>query len=122
MWDKQSKVRRVVDGDTIDVYSDLGHHTFTEFRMRLAGIDTWEVYGVSHDSEEYKRGKVHSEFVKDWIEQGQENWDGEWPFIVETENMGKYGRWLGTMTRRSDGSELTTALLNEFGEEVEYEG
>lgn len=65
-------VDRVIDGDTFDVTVrvDVGfkikvQHTI---RIRLADIDTPEVYGVKKDSVEYKEGKVASERVKQLIE------------------------------------------------------
>ena len=38
----QAKVRRVVDGDTLDLDIDLGFHITLSERVRLMGIDTPE--------------------------------------------------------------------------------
>lgn len=40
-----SKILRVVDGDTFDVMLDLGCSIFTKQRVRLAHIDAYESYG-----------------------------------------------------------------------------
>lgn len=65
-------VNRVVDGDTLDVTVtvDIGFHIKTSYtmRIRLAGIDTPEVYGVSKESEEYQRGSAASERVRQLVE------------------------------------------------------
>ena len=56
MYEYSAALMGVVDGDTVDVTVDLGFRIHREIRLRLAGIDTHETYGVSKDSEEYRRG------------------------------------------------------------------
>lgn len=46
----------IVDGDTLDALLDLGFYQYAYERLRLEGIDTPEIFGVSRDSEEYERG------------------------------------------------------------------
>lgn len=111
----QSRIDRIVDGDTIDVWADLGFETVKRIRIRLLGVDTAETYGQSKDSEEFKRGVIHTQFVHEWAKQA----DGrEWPFVVATEKdgTGRYGRYLAELVRRSDGSVLNVALREEFPE------
>ena len=52
----KATVTRVVDGDTVDLEIDLGMSVFAKQRIRLAGINTPETYGVKKDSEEYAAG------------------------------------------------------------------
>jgi micrococcal nuclease len=84
-----AQVQRVVDGDTIELNVELGFKVTVKERFRLIGVDTPEVYGVKRTSEEYKRGKAASDFVKSLIP------PGSWVEIrVYAEKREKYGRWL----------------------------
>jgi micrococcal nuclease len=114
MYEYQAKLVEVVDGDTQDVVVDLGFHLQRQIRLRLAGVDTHETYGVDHDSEEYRRGKRESEFVAEWLETAAEGYGGEWPLLIRTAKKGKYGRYLATIKRRSDGAVLNETLRQEF--------
>lgn len=80
---------RVVDGDTIDFNVDLGFHITTLIRVRLEGVNTPEVHGVKHASEEYQEGLKAMDFVEDWFEQNASEW-----CEIETTKTGKYGRWI----------------------------
>ncbi|AGM11201.1 endonuclease [Haloarcula hispanica tailed virus 2] len=109
----RARVERVVDGDTLDLIFDLGFRTYVHQRVRLRDVDTNEVYGVSHDSEEYEKGVEQSKFVKNWVFEAESA--GElWPFTVETRKRGKYGRYLADVTRHSDGEDLAEALKARF--------
>ena len=79
----RAKVKRVVDGDTVDFDVDLGFHISISIRTRLLGVDTPE------------RGR--QDFAKatniliDLLEQQK---DEEGYVMIETKKTGKYGRWL----------------------------
>lgn len=120
MYEYQATLMDVVDGDTIDMTVDLGFRIHREIRLRLQGIDTHETYGVSHDSEEYQRGKEEAQFVEAWFETGTTD-DLEWPFTIRTEKRGKFGRYLAEVERESDGAILNDDLITEFGEEIRYD-
>jgi micrococcal nuclease len=87
----KATVIRVVDGDTVDLEIDLGMSVFVKQRIRLAGIDTPETYGVKKDSKEYAAGMKAKNRLKELIE-GKE-------IAVETvkDKKGKYGRYLGDL-------------------------
>lgn len=110
----------VVDGDTLDLSVDLGFETHATIRARVEGIDTAEVHGVTKDSEEFERGMEQARWVHDWLAEGVTEHDGDWPLIVTTfeDTTGKYGRWIATITRQSDGRNLGDCLTNEFPEVV----
>ena len=110
MWEYRANAVHVVDGDTIDVEVDLGFYITREVRLRLADVDTHETYGVSHDSEEYRKGKRETEFVGEWIDEAT----GEYPLIVRTEKKGKYGRYIARVERAEDGEVLNDILLDTF--------
>ena len=42
MYEYNCEIKRVVDGDTVDVIIDLGFDIFYKSRVRLYGIDTPE--------------------------------------------------------------------------------
>jgi micrococcal nuclease len=108
MYEYKARCVEVVDGDTQDVVVDLGFHMQRQIRLRLMDVDTHETYGVKHSSEEYRRGKRETEFVREWLP------NGEWPLLVRTDKRGKYGRYLAEIERRSDGEILNDRLLSEF--------
>jgi len=112
MYEYRARTEHVVDGDTMDVTVDLGFHITRRVRLRLAGVDTHETYGVDHNSEEYQRGKRETEWVRRWLQQAA---DGrQWPLLVRTEKKGKYGRYLAEIERVTDGAVLNDDLRAEF--------
>lgn len=84
-------VRRVVDGDTIDVRIDQGFDNWRDERLRLFGIDTPESFGVKKDSEEYKAGMAAYDFV---VALFGDAMSVEAPIWLRTLKTGKYGRYL----------------------------
>jgi endonuclease YncB( thermonuclease family) len=52
---------RVVDGDTIDCWIDLGFKTRLKKRVRYMGLDTWE--SRTRDLEEKKKGLAYDGWV-----------------------------------------------------------
>ena len=123
IYEYQARLDRVIDGDTLDLQVDLGFDVSLDLRVRLSGIDTAEIHFVSKDSDEYQAGMEQKAFVEDWLTAACEGVDDdEWPLLIETEKdrRGKYGRYLCTVIRYSDGETLNDALLDEFGEAVIY--
>jgi len=93
MYQYQAEIVKVVDGDTYEIDIDLGLSVWVRGeRIRLYGVNTPEVYGVKHDSEEYLAGKAASDFVKSIMKKGT-------LAIVETlkDSKGKYGRYLAVL-------------------------
>lgn len=107
-WRYKAEVTNIVDGDTIDVRVDLGFRTEKEIRIRLYGVDTAETYGVEKESKEYKLGKEHERFVRDWIESADD-------LVLETidDEKGKFGRYLATLYNDS-GKSLTDAMIESY--------
>lgn len=105
----------VVDGDTLDLQADLGMMTYRRFTLRLADVDTAEIFGPNSSA----LGGEHAQFVADWMQEAVDEGD-EWPLTVETtEQTGKYGRYVGHVIRNYDGRSLEMALIDEFGKEVQ---
>jgi micrococcal nuclease len=81
------EIKKVVDGDTVDVVIDLGFNLTKKERVRLAGIDTPE--SRTKDLAEKELGLEAKEFLARRLQEGIEN------LKVKTEKDGKYGRMLG---------------------------
>lgn len=106
MYKYKAKVKRIVNGDTIDVVIDLGFKITTNQRIRLQGINTPETYNVKKDSEEYKKGMVAKLFVIQRIESNNNE------VIIETEkDTGKYGRYIGTIWMADSETSLNAELV-----------
>ena len=88
MYEYKCKVKRVVDGDTMDVILDLGFDVHHAVRVRMAGIDTPE--SRTRDLDEKARGKLAKAFLKDWLNQENE----KKKIVVKTfkKSKGKFGR------------------------------
>ena len=89
MYEYKCKVRKVVDGDTVDIDIDLGFGIWlNDERVRIIGIDTPE--SRTRDIEEKKFGLLSKQFVKDHYPVGS-------TAILRThkDKTGKFGRILG---------------------------
>tara|TARA_R100001440_G_scaffold16855_3_gene28488 strand:- start:1097 stop:1513 length:417 start_codon:yes stop_codon:yes gene_type:complete len=89
MYEYSCEVKRVVDGDTVDVILDLGFDVSYSTRVRLYGIDTPE--SRTRNKDEKARGKMAAHFLKEAIDNGDK-------VVIQTklkDSKGKYGRVLG---------------------------
>ena len=88
MYEYRATIRRVVDGDTVDVTLDLGFNILYNSRIRLLGIDTPE--SRTRDLEEKARGLAAKDRVKELCPVGSS------VTLKNTkEGRGKFGRILG---------------------------
>jgi micrococcal nuclease len=85
---KVNEIKKVVDGDTVDIVIDLGFSLTKKERVRLSGIDTPE--SRTKNLEEKELGLD----AKDFLERRLNDAVG-YNLIVRTEKDGKYGRMLG---------------------------
>ena len=119
MYEYKIKLDRVIDGDTIDAYIDLGFDVSVKKRIRFMGINTPE--SRTRDLEEKARGLAAKDRVKALLE-GCKN------IQLHSHGIGKFGRCLGEIFLDTvDGQEkLTVESLNELlireGHAVEYHG
>lgn len=106
LYTYKSKLERVVDGDTIDVYIDLGFDIHYRSRVRLAGINAPE--SRTRNLEEKKLGLAAKEYVEQWLEKRGPD------FIIRTTKVekGKYGRVLGTIMDMKEEQCLNTDLVD----------
>ena len=80
-------VRRVIDGDTIDVDADLGFDVSIKLRLRFAGINTPE--SRTRNLQEKALGKAATSFLKQTLESADS-------VEFESHDRGKFGRVLAT--------------------------
>ena len=81
----EAELIKVVDGDTIDAYIDLGFNLKVKKRIRYMGIDTWE--SRTRDLDEKKKGLAAKARNKELLEAGS--------FKLKSFGTGKFGRVLG---------------------------
>ena len=118
MYEYKCKIRKVVDGDTVDIDIDLGFGIWlNDERVRIMGIDTPE----SRTSDPIE--KIFGMAAKEWVQHLLSN---ESVLISKVkgdgneEMRGKFGRILGDF-RLGDGDTLTSKLMAE-GHAVAYNG
>ena len=117
MYEYRCKLRKVVDGDTVDVDIDLGFGVWlNDERVRLSGIDTPE--SRTRDLEEKKYGLAAKAYVERFC-------DDTWLILKtkEYDAKGKFGRILGEIWRTSEFSDksLNTYLIEKH-HAVEFYG
>ena len=105
MYEDRCKLRKVVDGDTVDVDIDLGFGVWlNDQRIRLYGVDTPE--SRTRDLEEKKYGLAAKAYVEKFL-------DDEW-LVLKTETYdaaGKFGRILGSLYRTTNYADQS---VNEY--------
>lgn len=95
-------VKRVVDGDTVDIIVDLGFSIFTTVRFRLYGIDTPELTG----KDETLRNLAISakKYVVDSIEDKH--------VTMQSFGKDKYGRYLAIVKINGQTESINQQLIN----------
>lgn len=105
MYEYRCEVKRVIDGDTVDVDIDLGFGVWMRNeRVRLYGIDTPE--SRTKDKEEKKYGIAAKNFLKGMVLD-------EGGIVLKTykDAEGKFGRILGELWRTTDYADQS---INEY--------
>ncbi len=89
LYEYKCIIKRVVDGDTVDLNIDLGFDMWLmNQRIRLAGIDTPECR--TRDLEEKKFGMFAKIYVQNLIPENTES-----VIVTRKDDKGKFGRILG---------------------------
>ncbi len=91
----------VYDGDTVTLRVDLGFHTQTVVKARLAGIDTPELRGGTGETK--AAAKAARDFLRDLILFRD--------VTIKTTKTGKYGRWIVDIFL-STGDNVNNILVN----------
>ena len=96
MYEYRVEIKRVVDGDTVDVDIDLGFGIWMRNeRIRLMGIDTPE--SRTRDLEEKKYGLAAKKFLQNMLDD-----EGGIRLKTDKDAEGKFGRILGTFYRTTN--------------------
>ena len=112
MYEYNAKVKRVVDGDTVDAYIDLGFDVSKSIRIRLKGIDTPESRTRDLVEKRYGLGAKHR-MVELLENNGNE-------FVIKSHGVGKYGRCLGELFDKHGRS--INIMMQEEGHAIPYFG
>lgn len=99
-----ARLRRVVDGDTIEMDVDLGFKIFAVIMLRIAGVDTPEMN--SSDMEERIKAKDATLFTQMIVGSMSE-------CLISVSGKGKYGRWIGDvyLNEEANHETLSEALI-----------
>jgi micrococcal nuclease len=91
MYEYNARVKRVVDGDTVDFVVDLGFNIHTTIRTRLIGVDTPE-----RGHEDWKKAtETCARLLSSVADIRNESIGHPEHWVkIRTEKTGKYGRWL----------------------------
>ena len=106
-----TEIKKVLDGDTIDVIIDLGFDLAKTERVRIAGVDTPEKR--TRNLEEKALGIDATEWIKDKLEGAI---DGDDDLVIRTElvgGVGKYGRLLGWLYIGDSDLSLNEQMITE---------
>jgi len=95
MYEYYTKIDKVVDGDTVDVFIDLGFSVWHKERIRLAGIDTAE--------KNTPLGKALKQFLINNIEGKM--------IRLQVSKPDKYGRYLGVAFLKDSTISINDQLI-----------
>lgn len=109
-----AEVKKVIDGDTLDIVIDLGFDTLRKSRVRLYGVNTPE--SRTSNIEEKKLGLAAKEFTEQWVS----NLGGKIKIQTILDKNEKYGRILA-MVWDDNGNCLNKDIIN-MGFAREYFG
>ena len=110
---------RVVDGDTIDAYIDVGFDIWLKKRVRFNGIDTWE--SRTRDLAEKAKGLEAKARLIELLDHVSSK---PGYFRIKSYGLGKYGRLLGEifiMDKDDKQWNINETLINE-GHAYVYDG
>lgn len=114
MYSYNFRLDRVVDGDTIDAFVDLGFGIWTKQRFRLWGIDTPEIR--SRDKEEKAAGFRAKDRLEELLTENED-------IMVQTsKEKGKFGRYLAKLFIMGNTTRCINKILVSEGHAVEYHG
>jgi micrococcal nuclease len=106
MYEYYTKIDKIVDGDTVDVFIDLGFSVWHKERIRLAGIDTAE--------KNTPLGKALKTFLI-------ANLEGK-TIKLQVSKPDKYGRYLGKIFLTKTSVESINDQLIKNGLAKSYDG
>ena len=119
MYEYNIRVDRVVDGDTIDCWIDLGYNLQIHKRIRFAGVNAPETR--TRDKEEKKLGLIAKEWLINKIDPKAAG--SAKNIILKSYEYGKYGRVIGELFIVSGSSKQSiNKMMLAKGLVTEYDG
>ena len=115
----RGKLDRVVDGDTIDAYIDVGFDIWLKKRVRFNGIDTWE--SRTRDLAEKAKGLEAKARLIELLDKVSAK---PGYFRIRSFGLGKYGRLLGEifiMDKNDNQISINEQMISE-GHAYVYDG
>lgn len=106
MYEYKAKLDRVVDGDTVDLIIDVGFKITINQRIRLAHIDTPEIFNVKKTTEEYEKGIAAMKYVEKRLADNRNEMK-----INTYKTIEKYGRYLGIIWLEDSDISLNDELV-----------
>jgi len=106
---KIKEVIKVVDGDTVDVFVDLGFNIIVKKRIRLYGLNAPEtrlqskIKDISKRKKEKELGLKSKDYLKHILCTSK-------TLYLSSEGLGKYGRVLGVI-KNEDGESINELLI-----------
>ena len=115
----RGKLDRVVDGDTIDAYIDVGFDIWLKKRIRFSGIDAWE--SRTRDLAEKAKGLEAKARLIELLDKVSAK---PGYFRIRSFGLGKYGRLLGEIfiMDKDDNQISINEKLVEEGHAYVYDG
>lgn len=105
LWVYGARLERIVDGDTLDVFMDLGRRTYAVERLRLLNVNAPENKGLTRPA-----GQATMAYVATWLREAAAS-DLDWPLRLQTEKDDAFGRYLSHVWRLLDGEYLNFELV-----------
>ncbi len=102
------RLLNIIDGDTLDLYVNLGLGFFCNARIRLRGVDAPEIFGVKKETEEFKAGHIAKLHVKKWFYPVADY------YLLKAEHRGLYVRWIGEIFKPDISESLNDNLKKMF--------
>jgi len=116
LYHYSATVDRVVDGDTIDVFLDLGFDITLKGRVRFHGMNAPE--SRTRDAEEKMRGLEAKAYVENWVE----GHNGKIIIQTSLDERGKFGRILGRILCPDDECDCLNDDMIKYGYAEPYFG
>jgi micrococcal nuclease len=106
MYQYEAEVLRVIDGDTLDLFIDLGFKVGFNTRIRMIGIDTPEKW--------HPYGKVVKAYLQQLLEGNK--------IMLDVTKKDKYGRYLGVVYLNKGDEQSVNDKLIEINMAKAYHG
>jgi len=115
MFEYKAKVVRVIDGDTIEVLIDLGFYLTIREKVRLAGINAYEIkLGKTTTAEDKSKGLEAKTFLENMLTDKEVT-------LQTIKIRGKYGRFIANMFLNDNGININDLLIQKgYAIKVDY--